>query len=107
MQALRGGGRSATGARLTLIKTVNENCSVCSHCAMQKRQPIRLQPEKRLAIACQNDVEGEVKIFCSQDVTRNDVSSDFWRLGFFGLWMSSMECPAPGSQELYDSIRWL
>jgi hypothetical protein len=104
---LSGGGGSPTGARITPLKTVNENSSVCSHCAMQKRQPIRVQPERRLAIACQNDVEGEVKICCSQVVTRSNISSDFWRLGFFGLRMSSMECPAPGSQELYDSIRWL
>jgi hypothetical protein len=48
-----------------------------------------------------------VKRYCSQDVTRNYFSSDFWRLGFFGLRMSSMECPVSGSQELYYSIRWL
>jgi hypothetical protein len=29
-------GESATGAGITLIKTVNENRSVCSHCAMRK-----------------------------------------------------------------------
>jgi hypothetical protein len=78
-------GESATGAGITLIKPVNENRSVCSHCAMQKRQPIRLQPERRLAIACQNDVEGDVKSCCSQDVTRDDFSSNFWMLGFVGL----------------------
>jgi hypothetical protein len=33
--------------------------------------------------------------------------SDFWRLDFFDLRMSSMECLTPVAQELYNSVPWL
>jgi hypothetical protein len=102
MQAL---GESATGAGTTLVKTANENHSVGSHRVTPRRLPNRLRPERGLAIACQNEVEGEVRRDCSRDVTRNHFSSDFWRLGFFALRLSSVGCPAPGAQEMCDSIR--
>jgi hypothetical protein len=58
MQAL---GESATGAGITLIKTVDEKRVVGSHWVKQKRRPISLQPERRLVFGCQNEVEGEVR----------------------------------------------
>jgi hypothetical protein len=53
-------GELGTGAGTTLIKTVNETGSLGSRCLTQKKKPIGLQPEWRLAIGCQTEVEGEV-----------------------------------------------